>query len=199
MIFSFGGEIRHFMLYFAINVSSLSAARSQVKADLHFRPFSYSFFSSSWCSTQFFYFSIYSFYKSVAIMASVDQTLFQSQISDSRKVEFLTPQGQLSLQGTFFVWMDVKILWTKADDWEAGMLDAEFYSLSNGVILFWKFFQRARVSIIKNVPSTDNCPWQVTLRAFFIFDPNDSIIWPLWPLSNFIFEFDPFRSLRRHL
>ena len=73
-------------------------------------------------------------------MASVDQTLFQSQISDSRKVEFLTPQGQLSLQGTFFVWMDVKILWTKADDWEAGMLDAEFYSLSNGVILFWKFW-----------------------------------------------------------
>ena len=33
----------------------------------------------------------------------------------------LTPQAQLSLQGTFGVWTDTKVLWTKADDGEAGM------------------------------------------------------------------------------
>ena len=33
----------------------------------------------------------------------------------------LTPQGQLSLQGTFGVWTDVEVLWTKADEGEAGM------------------------------------------------------------------------------
>ena len=33
----------------------------------------------------------------------------------------LTPQGQLSLRGTFGVWTDVQVLWTKADEGEAGM------------------------------------------------------------------------------
>ena len=47
-------------------------------------------------------------------------------------------QGQLSLQRTFCVWIqintDVKILWKKADE---GMLDA-FYQLSCGDNIFWK-------------------------------------------------------------
>ena len=50
----------------------------------------------------------------------------------------LTPQGQLSLQGTFDVWTDIKVLWTKADNEEAGMKDAEFYQLSYGANLFLK-------------------------------------------------------------
>ena len=33
----------------------------------------------------------------------------------------LTPQSQLSLQGTFYVWTDIKVLLTKADHGEAGM------------------------------------------------------------------------------
>ena len=33
----------------------------------------------------------------------------------------LTPQGQLSLQGTLGVWKDVKVIWTKAGEGEAGM------------------------------------------------------------------------------
>ena len=36
-------------------------------------------------------------------------------------LKYLTPQGQLSLQGTFRVWTDVKVLWTKADEGEAEM------------------------------------------------------------------------------
>ena len=40
------------------------------------------------------------------------------------------------------------------------MQDAEFYQLSYGVNFFKAF--------IKNVPSRDNCPWQVTLRALFL-------------------------------
>ena len=51
----------------------------------------------------------------------------------------LTPQAQLSIQGTFDVWTDVEVLWTKADEGETGMSDAEFYLLSYGVSLFWKF------------------------------------------------------------
>ena len=46
--------------------------------------------------------------------------------SVNTKVSNITPQGQLSLQETFDVWTDVKVLWTKADEWEAGMSDAEF-------------------------------------------------------------------------
>ena len=33
----------------------------------------------------------------------------------------LTPQAQSSLQGTFGVWTDVKVLWTQADEGDAGM------------------------------------------------------------------------------
>ena len=68
----------------------------------------------------------------------------------------LTPQGQLSLQGTFGVWTDVKVLWTKADEGEVGMLDAEFYQLSYGVHVFWKFrkfFLGLGLSFI--------CPWRI--------------------------------------
>ena len=54
-------------------------------------------------------------------------------------MNYLTPMGQLSLQGTFGVWMDVKVLWTKADKGEAGLLGAEFYQLSYGVIFLESF------------------------------------------------------------
>ena len=54
-------------------------------------------------------------------------------------MNYLTPQGQLSLQGTFGVWTDVKVLWTKADKGEAEFLDAEFYQLSYGVIFLETF------------------------------------------------------------
>ena len=43
------------------------------------------------------------------------------------KVHFLTPQGQLSLQGTFGFWTYVKGLWTKTDEGEAGMQGVEYY------------------------------------------------------------------------
>ena len=33
----------------------------------------------------------------------------------------LTPQAQLSFQGMFGVWTDVKVLWTQADEGETGM------------------------------------------------------------------------------
>jgi len=33
----------------------------------------------------------------------------------------LTQDNQLSFQGTFGVWTDVKVLWTKADEGEVGM------------------------------------------------------------------------------
>ena len=36
-------------------------------------------------------------------------------------VNNLTPQGQLTLQGTIGVWTDVKVLWAKSDDGEAEM------------------------------------------------------------------------------
>ena len=67
----------------------------------------------------------------------------------------LTPQGQLSLQGTFGVWTDVQVLWTKADEGELGMYDVEFSQLSYEVNDFWKFrkfFIRRVLSFIKNVP-----------------------------------------------
>ena len=49
-----------------------------------------------------------------------------SKITNCEKNATLTPQGQLSLQGTFSVWTDVSVLWTKADEGEAGMYDAKF-------------------------------------------------------------------------
>ena len=56
-----------------------------------------------------------------------------------------------------------------ADEEEAGMKDVEFYELSYGVNLFFfkfpKFVLELGLSFLKNVPSSDNCPWQVTLRA----------------------------------
>ena len=43
------------------------------------------------------------------------------QWSDIQWYKCLTPQGQLSLQGTFGVWTDVKELLTQADEGEAGI------------------------------------------------------------------------------
>ena len=44
-----------------------------------------------------------------------------SDVETVSDVGDLTPQSQLSLQGTFDVWMDIKVLSTKADRGEVGM------------------------------------------------------------------------------
>ena len=52
---------------------------------------------------------------------------------DLLKEGSLTLQAQSSLQGTFDVWTDFKVFWTKADEVEVGMMRVY------GVDYFWKF------------------------------------------------------------
>ena len=70
-------------------------------------------------SMQYFWYQNKPIRDELTMHFSGNSTQIQARPDSKRLV--LTPQGQLSLQGTFVVWMDVNALLTKADEGEAGI------------------------------------------------------------------------------